>query len=240
MKKIVSAAHVDERSRPRRLGDVLAEPESTQQQGEDQFGDQERLDDRELSAVKGDRECLEGKGRHSRRPTEEPKRLADREGDQFPATMRVGDTGAGGVLRVIRCTAFARAAARPKQIVTVTSGLAIHRRRPNPERGYPLLPAWGIPAGQSHVPQHISDLLHVQMISLLAKVEGIEVQGTDLGGLGQSDVVLHTVTHVDDVGGFQTERRKRRHAKMAGSGFATPTTAESMIARTDTPCPGPT
>ncbi len=86
----------DQCSAPRRLGNVLVDPEPAQDECEDQLGDQERLDDRELTAVESD--GLEGKSARGRRPTEEPERLADQVPDEHPATVRVGHTRTRRVL----------------------------------------------------------------------------------------------------------------------------------------------
>ncbi len=86
----------DQRGGPRHLGDVLVDPEPAQDQAEDQFGDEEGLDDRELPAVECDR--LEGKSTCRRHPTEEPERLAKEETDEIPATVFVGHTDTGRVL----------------------------------------------------------------------------------------------------------------------------------------------
>ena len=122
VRNTASAAQVTSAAVHAPLGDVLVDPEPAEDQGEDQFGDEEGLDDRELPAVKCDR--LEGKSPCRRHPTEEPQRLADQEADEIPATVFDGHTDAGRVLghEVYR---VASAAARAKTIVTVTSQLQI-------------------------------------------------------------------------------------------------------------------
>jgi hypothetical protein len=59
--------------------------------------------------------------------------------------------------------------------------------------------------GDSHVMEHITNLSNMKMICLLAEVEWIEMQGRHPSGLGGSDVVLHAVTHVDDVGRIESK-----------------------------------
>lgn len=86
----------DDGSGPRGLGDVLMDPEPPKEQGEDQFGDEEGLDDRELPAVEGDR--LEGESSSRRRPTQEPDRLTDQECDEIKASVRFVRTMAGCML----------------------------------------------------------------------------------------------------------------------------------------------
>lgn len=72
------------------------DPESAQDQSEDQFGDEEGLDDRELPAVECDR--LKGKSPCRRHPTKEPEGLADQEDDKIPATVLVRYANTGRVL----------------------------------------------------------------------------------------------------------------------------------------------
>ena len=108
----------DQRGNPCRLCDVLADPESAQDQRKDQLGDEEGLDHRELTSVECDR--LERKSPRRGGPAQQPEGLADQKATR--AQFRCWpETPTLAVCCVMRCTALARAAAKAKTIVTVTS-----------------------------------------------------------------------------------------------------------------------
>ena len=86
----------DKGGSPGRLGYVLSDPKSAQDQREDQLGDEEGLDHRELSSVECNR--LEGKSPRRRCPAEQPERLADQERDQSPVAVLARYADAGRVL----------------------------------------------------------------------------------------------------------------------------------------------
>ena len=82
-----------QRRGPCRFGDVLANPESSEEKREDELGDEEDLNHRQLPAVKGKR--LEAKACRCGHPAEEPEGLSDQELEQLPVAMLARRTCTG-------------------------------------------------------------------------------------------------------------------------------------------------